>query len=249
MKESIDMKISILTSDLSQNCLVRPYLLAKILQKHYEVEIVGPIFGEGIWAPVASDKSIKYRYIKINGKFNRYVQILNLVKEIDGDVIYASKPRFASFGVGLLTKLIKGKPLILDIEDWDMGIIKEDILGRRFTRKIKYMILSIFFFYANNSYWNNLIFEKFVHFADEITVSNKFLKEKFGGTIIYHGRDTESLNPKKFDKKTMREKYNIGLDRKIVIFSEYLDTVKYLEPILRKHYGYVQATLYLKDPS
>jgi len=34
------MKISILTPDLSLNCLGRTYLLAKILQRHYEVEIL-----------------------------------------------------------------------------------------------------------------------------------------------------------------------------------------------------------------
>jgi len=42
------MKISILPPDLSHNCLGRAYLLAKILQRHYEVEIIGPMFGEGI---------------------------------------------------------------------------------------------------------------------------------------------------------------------------------------------------------
>jgi len=35
------MKISILSPDLSHNCLGRAYLLAKILQRHYEVEIIG----------------------------------------------------------------------------------------------------------------------------------------------------------------------------------------------------------------
>jgi len=47
------MKISILTSDLSHNCLGRAYLLAKVLQRCYEVEIIGTVFGDGIWEPVA----------------------------------------------------------------------------------------------------------------------------------------------------------------------------------------------------
>ena len=55
------MKISILSPDLSNNCLGRAYLLAKILQRRYEVEIVGPIFGDGIWQQVAGDKSVSYR--------------------------------------------------------------------------------------------------------------------------------------------------------------------------------------------
>jgi len=52
------MKISILTHDLSHNCLGRAYLLAKILQRHYEMEIIGPMFGEEIWKPVADKWSI-----------------------------------------------------------------------------------------------------------------------------------------------------------------------------------------------
>jgi len=92
------MKISILTPDLSHNCLGRAYLLAKILQRHYEVEIVGPIFGDGIWKPVADDKTIVYKGVKICGSLNPYWQSMELVKKIDGDVIYASKPLFTSFG-------------------------------------------------------------------------------------------------------------------------------------------------------
>lgn len=49
------MKISILTPDLSHNCLGRAYLLAKVLQRHYKVEITGPMFGEEIWGPIAND--------------------------------------------------------------------------------------------------------------------------------------------------------------------------------------------------
>lgn len=99
------MKISILTPDLSHNCLGRAYLLVKILQRHYKVEIVGPIFGDGIWEPVDDDKSITYKSVKIRGRFKPYWQIKGLAEKIDGDVIYASKPLFTSFGVGLLKKL------------------------------------------------------------------------------------------------------------------------------------------------
>jgi len=38
------MKISILTPDLSHNCLGRAYLLAKILQRRYKIEIVDTVF-------------------------------------------------------------------------------------------------------------------------------------------------------------------------------------------------------------
>jgi glycosyltransferase involved in cell wall biosynthesis len=212
------MKISILTPDLSHNCLGRAYLLAKVLQRHYKVEIIGPVFGEGIWEPVADDKSIEYKSVKISGRFKPYWQIRELAKEIDGDIIYASKPLFTSFGVGLLKKMFDSKPLILDIDDWQMGFMKEIYSNLSLTQSFKSLAASALYFYTLGSYWNNLIGEKLTRFADEITVSSLFLQDKFGGIIVCHARDTQAFNPEKFDKNSAREKYGIGENKKVVMF-------------------------------
>ena len=45
------MKISILASDLSDNATGRADLLARLLSSRYEVDVVGPQFGKGLWAP------------------------------------------------------------------------------------------------------------------------------------------------------------------------------------------------------
>ena len=213
------MKISVLSPDLSHNCLGRAYLLAKILQRHYEVEIVGPTFGDGIWEPVADDKSITYKPVKIRGRFKPYWQIKELTKKIDGDVIYASKPLFTSFGVGLLKKLSNSKPLILDIDDWQMGFMKEIYSSLSLAQSFKFLATSALFFYSMSSYWNTLFGEKLSHLADEITVSNNFLQDKFSGTIVWHARDTEAFNPEKFDGSSLREKYDIARNKKVVMFS------------------------------
>mgnify|MGYP001034947355 CR=1 FL=1 len=212
------MKISILTPDLSHNCLGRAYLLAKILQRHYEVEIIGPRFGDGIWEPVANDKSIKYKSVKIRGRFKPYWQIRKLANKIDGDVIYASKPVFTSFGLGLLKKISDDTPLILDIDDWQMGFIKRGYKNLSPPHHLKYLATSLLYFYGIGSYWSTLVGEKLSHLADEITVSNDFLKEKFGGTIVSHGRDTEDFNPEKFNKDSIRMKYKIRKNRLIIMF-------------------------------
>ena len=212
------MKISILTPDICHNCLGRAYLLAKILQRHYEVEIIGPIFGDGIWEPVANDKSITYKSVKIRGRFKPYWQIRELAKKIDGDVIYASKPLFTSFGVGLLKKMFDSKPLILDIDDWQMGFMKEFYSSLSLTQSFKYLAASALYLYSMGSYGNNLFGEKLSHLADEITVSNNFLKDKFSGIVVWHGRDTNAFDPAKFDKHLLREKFQIERTKKIVMF-------------------------------
>ena len=212
------MKISVLTPDLSHNCLGRAYLLAKILQRHYEVEIVGPVFGDEIWEPVANDKSITYKSVKICGMFKPYWQIKELIKKIEGDVIYTSKPLFTSFGVGLFKKLFDSKPLVLDIDDWQMGFMKESYKNLSIARRLKSLAASALCLYSVGSYWNNLLGEKLSCLVDGITVSNSFLQDKFGGTIVWHARDTETFDPVKFDKYLLREKYQIEKTNKVVMF-------------------------------
>lgn len=212
------MKISILSPDLSDNCLGRAYLLAKILQRRYGVEIVGPIFGNGIWGPVADDKCITYKSVEMGGRFKPYLQIRELARKIDGDVIYASKPVFTSFGIGLFIKVIQKKPLILDIDDWEMGFKKENNKNLSLFHSIKALVSSGLFFYGMGSYWNILFMEKLAPFSDEITVSNTFLKDKFGGTMVCHGRDTKAFDPKRFNRDLVKEKYGMEKSKKIVMF-------------------------------
>jgi glycosyltransferase involved in cell wall biosynthesis len=235
------MKISILTPDLSHNCLGRAYLLAKILQRHYEIEIVGPMFGGSIWEPLAKLGDMEYKFIKLEGRFKPYWQLKELFKIISGNVIYASKPLFFSFGIGLLEKLHSRRPLILDIDDWQMGFMKETCLILSFTHYLKFLASSALQLYNMGSYWNNLISEKLARFADAVTVSNNFLKEKFGGTVIWHGRDTRAFNPEKFDKKSIREQYGIDGSKKILMFFGSLRPYKGIEDL-------IEAVSLLKDP-
>jgi len=227
------MRISVLTPDLSHNCLGRAYLLAKILQRRYEVEIVGPIFGNGIWKPVASDKSITYKFVKIEGKFKPYWQIRKLAEKIDGDVIYASKPLFTSFGIGLLQKFLKNKPLVLDIDDWQMGFIKDVYSRLSLIQSFKSLVVAALYLYRTSSYWNSLLGEKLSHLADEITVSNNFLREKFGGIIIWHGRDTKTFDPARFDRYLLRRKYQIDEAKKVVMFSGTPRPFKGIEDLIK----------------
>jgi glycosyltransferase involved in cell wall biosynthesis len=228
------MKISILSPVLSSNCVGRAYLLAKILQRHYKVELIGPIYGHRIWKPVAGDKDIVYKLVKIkDGFINPYWQVRKLIRKIDGDVIYVSKPLFTSFGIGLLKKFINPKPLILDIDDWEMGFIKEKYKNNSLWYNLKSLGKSFLYPYRMDSYFNNLIGEKLIYLADEITVSNRFLQDKFGGTIIYHARDTADFDPEKFDKDLIRERHNIEQNKKIIMFFGTPRTYKGIEDLIK----------------
>src|SRR4030095_8086919 len=81
---------------------------------------VGPRFGPEIWRP-ARNGSIGYRSIaacRYPAFARRMPALLDL---IDGDLIYASKLRPTSYGLALLARARRRRPLMVDIDDWELG--------------------------------------------------------------------------------------------------------------------------------
>lgn len=204
------MKISILTPSLSGNCLGRAYLLAKILQRRYEIEIIGPKPSGSIWGPLQGD-TVKFIGVDVKG-LRSYQMIKALTREVSGDVIYASKPLSTSFGVGIIKKITDKTPLVLDIDDWEMGF------SRYYHPRIEIRYRMARNFTSIDSFLNILIHEKLVFQADAVTVSNTYLQKKFGGRVIWHGRDTNEFDPENFDKHKLRHEYGIDKDKKVVGF-------------------------------
>jgi glycosyltransferase involved in cell wall biosynthesis len=212
------MKITVLCPDLSNNCLGRAYFLAKVLQRRYDVEIVGPFFGKGIWSPVAGDKSVKYKAQNCRFYLSILLKAGKLLSDMDGDVIYVSKPLISSFGLALLRKRKNKVPLVIDIEDWQPAFYREILEDASLPVKILYVLYSLIFFYRTNSLFNSRFMEKYIKDADHVTVSNDFLKDKFGGTIVVHARDTRQFDPEKFDGRALRANMGIGAEKKVVMF-------------------------------
>ena len=202
------MKVSVLCFDVSSNSYGRAWLLAKALSKFYDVEIVGPSRKGEIWTPM---EQMDIPVQKFNWKrYPAFSQIKkNILEAIDGDVILASKLMPTSFGIGLQKKKSSGKPLIVDIDDWELGFFYHSGFFGRISR---------FFNFSNP---NGLPYvwrmERLVSQADAISVSNRFLQNKFGGALLPHCRDTSVLDPLKFNPGEIKK--NIGLaGKKVLMF-------------------------------
>lgn len=168
------MKISILSPNLSDNTLCRAWELAMALKKPYEVEIVGPIFGDNIWLPVASASSACDFEVKmVRGKTNGRFELRKMLKMISGEVVYASSPLMPSFGVALINKARTGIPVVLDIDDPLLSFMSQFYESSNWIKKIKHFGASMFDF---NSYNYIYILNKLIRFADSITVSGKILQ-------------------------------------------------------------------------
>jgi glycosyltransferase involved in cell wall biosynthesis len=202
------VKISILCFDLSSNAFGRAWLLAKALSAGYDVEIIGTSRKGGVWAPMADSEIPVKEFI-----WDRYPKFStikkNILEAIDGDLILASKLMPTSFGIGLQKKYSSGKPLLLDIDDWELGFFYHSGFWGRVGR------------FLNFSNPNGLPYvwrmERLIRYADGISVSNRFLQKKFQGVLLPHCRDTTILDPIKFDSDKIKEKMGFQ-NKRVVMF-------------------------------
>ena len=203
------MKISIICFDLSHNALGRAYLLGKVLSRHYQVEILGfifPQYGNSIWNPCDTGE-FKYKHFKGCSFPKFFLSVMQMIKHISGDVIYALKPRAPSYGTSLLAKLLYRKPVVLDIDDLEYSWTSHDkgIAGLKSILNPTAIV-------------QTKIVDKLVYFADHITTVSTVLKERYGrGTIVPHGKDTNLFDPNKFDREKLRVHFDLQ-HFKIIMF-------------------------------
>ena len=201
-------RISVLCFDLADNATGRAELLARLLAPRYDVTVVGPRFGPALWAP-ARHGPVTYRSVpgaRYPALATRLGALVNLV---DGDLIVASKPRPTSYGVGLLARARRRRPLLLDIDDWELGFFYRSGVWGRVGRALNLAN-------PNSLTWTWLM-ERLVGLADAITVGSRFLERRFGGVLVPHVRDTEAWNPSRFDRDEGRARLGVTTER-VVMF-------------------------------
>ncbi len=204
------MKVTLLEYSLSHNCLVRSHVLAQILQRNHEVEIAGPVDESGIWEPLAD----KYEYVPVStdSRIYRFPRSMSEFSDrISGDVLWARKPRAVSYGLGLVLRRLRDRPLLLDIEDWEVGLITSN-------RSLPWLKAVPDLINLNSLYYTRLL-ESMTSLADGVTVSNRFLQRKFGGGLVPHVRDESKFDPSRFDRQTSRDELGLPTDAFLITFT------------------------------
>ncbi|EAW38933.1 glycosyltransferase family 4 protein [Lyngbya sp. PCC 8106] len=220
------MKISVVVGDLSSSGAgrwggaVRPFLLSQALQQlNLEVEMVGFVQNED--QPVTTNTQIPI--ISVPRKHNFYPQFFisaqQLLRQITGDIIYAYKPKPTSWGLSLIKKWQTHRPVILDIDDWELSWHGGDQwkysptfrqLARDVLKPDGALRQPDYPFYLK---W----MESLVSKADVITTHNQFLQKRFGGVYVPNGKDVHLFDPAKYNPQDSRSRYGLS-EYRILMF-------------------------------
>jgi glycosyltransferase involved in cell wall biosynthesis len=133
-------------------------------------------------------------------------------KIIDGDIIYAVKPKPTSFGLSLLKKLHDRRPVILDIDDWELSWYGGD--DWKYRPSFKQLYRDILKKNGQLRTPDHPLYvkwmESLVSQADAVTVHTEFLKQRFGGIYLPNGKDTEMFDPAKYNPELSRQRYGLS---------------------------------------
>ncbi len=225
--------ISIIVWNLSTNDgFLRAFLLKNALEKlGYQIEILGFKFGNDLYKAIP--KSLKIKVVEGGNYPGFWKSIKKLLTWIEGDIVYAIKPQPASFGVALLKKLFTKRPIILDIDDWEMSWHGGDNWSYR--PKPKQLIRDLLKPDGALRNPNHPLYlkwmENFIKKANAVTVNTKFLQQRFGGTLVPNGKDIFLFDPAKYNSNASKIRYGLS-EYKILMFPGAPRPYKGLEDVL-----------------
>lgn len=179
--------------DLGHNPAGRAYVLYRLLEKGWDVELVGPRwkqFGGALWGPVRS-LGLNVRSFPCATFSDFYPQAFALAKAERYDLVYVCKPRLPGLLLGAMMAEEGDCPLILDIDDNELSFFEgTDPAGAvdpAALRNVSDVNLQAVLAEPFGATATRLAYAA-INGADAITVSNPALQGLHGGTIIRHAR-------------------------------------------------------------
>jgi glycosyltransferase involved in cell wall biosynthesis len=146
-----------------------------------------------------------------------FLQAWQMVLQHPADLVHLSKPRLPAVVFGLLYKLLWGAAVLMDIDDEELCFVKSsepispvELISQQGTLPPPKNLLG--------QLWTRLAVNLGQRF-DGITVANSSLQQRYGGTIIPHGRDPGLLRPATITKRSfVRRRYGIADEARVVLF-------------------------------
>ena len=212
-------RVTVITWDLGHNPLGRAYLLADVLRHDYDVELVGahfPRFGNEVWEPLRNCSRVTIKSFPGGNFPEQYTRMEDIARQIEGDVIYVSKPRLPGLELAILAKLHRNRPVIVDVDDYEPGFFKNR--GPLSLKQVKRKRHRPDFFCPHDESWTRYG-ESLIPMFEQVTVSNEELRKKFGGMVLPHIRDEHDFDPARYPREAIRAELGFTRADKVIVFA------------------------------
>ncbi|HEY9898611.1 MAG TPA: glycosyltransferase [Pantanalinema sp.] len=206
------MKITLIASDESSAPLYRVRLLARVLSRRFEVEVLGFHFRPETLDPLAP-RDFPYRGVPARPWPAFWQDARALCERISGDLIYAMKPRPTSYGLALALRARRGLPVVVDVDDWEPYMVAP------YSRyALKNAVYGLPHLHEPNNYWATWTTDRLVGAADAITTVSTHFQRRYGGVLAPQYVDTHRFDPDRYDREALRAEHGLS-DFKVAVFA------------------------------
>ena len=231
-------RVSIIAADLSSRGAgrwgggVRPFILGQALQQAgYGVDIIG--FTNNLdddW----QSSPVPVHPIPVGDSPLSIRAISSLLGQLRGDILYASKPKSGSLGLALIHRVWSRKPVLLDIDDWELSWHGGD--HYRYRPHPRQLLRDLLQPQGALRDPNHPLYlqgmERLIPWADQITTHSSFLQQRFGGLAVPNGKDTDRFDPTLYSAEASRREYGLSPYR-VLMFPGAPRPYKGLEDVLQ----------------
>ncbi len=215
-------QVVVVGSELSNNSAGRAHtLLLTYQQLGYPTKLLGCYFPlrnrpPELWEPLQT-LNLPVHAFGVHDHSQFFWQAWELVLQHPADLVHLSKPRLPAVVFGLLYKLLWGAAVLMDIDDEELCFVgeREPISLDAFKRQQGKLPPAEELL---GPLWTRLAVDLGQRF-DGITVANTPLQQRYGGTVIPHGRDPVLLRPASAIRRSLaRRRYGIARRARVVLF-------------------------------
>lgn len=233
------LQVAVACWSLSENPAGRALTLASLYQDLAEqpgggieqVALIGSLFarrGRSLWAPIhayLNQSAIPVHSIVIDDDRQFMTQAVDLVSAHPVDLLHLAKPRFPNILFGLLYKLLWDARVLVDIDDDELAFTEAEPLCDSDEQSAGSVLEQWLRRYNGLPPWQDLpgrpwteLGMSLCHAFDGLSVVNRALQQRHGGTLIRHARDPRQFQPSAERRARARVRWRIQPAQRVVIF-------------------------------
>ncbi|MBU0678806.1 MAG: glycosyltransferase [Verrucomicrobia bacterium] len=219
-------KVSFLVANISAPSLGAALVLARNIPDAYDVEIVGPDMGQGVCSMYKG--AFDYKVVSCPHLYrwpDFWWESRKLGRALEGDVIIAVKAYADTVPVALRERRRRGAKVVVYLDEWDGALFYQLNKAERLKRIVKDLHHPL-----EDAYYP--LVERMIPKADHVLSTTSFVRNRFGGQVIYNGVDCDFFQPQPDDEvAALKKEWKVEGNR-LIVFGGVVRPHKGVEQIL-----------------